>query len=49
MTKRDIREIILEEVLNLFSVKGYQSVMVKEIAQAVGIKDSSMYKYKLLF
>ncbi|MDD3306460.1 MAG: TetR/AcrR family transcriptional regulator, partial [Acetobacterium sp.] len=41
MTKRNTREIILEEALNLFSVKGYQSVTVKEIAQAVGIKDSS--------
>ncbi len=45
MTKRNTREIILEEALNLFSVKGYQSVTVKEIAQAVGIKDSSLYKH----
>lgn len=45
MTKRNTREIILEEALNLFSVKGYQSVTVKEIAHAVGIKDSSLYKH----
>ncbi|OFV70834.1 TetR/AcrR family transcriptional regulator [Acetobacterium wieringae] len=45
MTKRNTREIILEEALNLFAVKGYQSVTVKEIAHAVGIKDSSLYKH----
>ena len=45
MTKRNTRELILEEALNLFSVKGYQSVTVKEIAHAVGIKDSSLYKH----
>nr|WP_320024243.1 TetR/AcrR family transcriptional regulator [uncultured Acetobacterium sp.] len=45
MTKRNTREIILEEALNLFSVKGYESVTVKEIANAVGIKDSSLYKH----
>lgn len=45
MTKRNTREIILEEALNLFAVKGYQSVTVKEIAKAVGIKDSSLYKH----
>lgn len=45
MTKRNTREIIIEEALNLFSVKGYESVTVKEIAHAVGIKDSSLYKH----
>lgn len=45
MTKRNTREIILEEALSLFAVKGYQSVTVKEIAKAVGIKDSSLYKH----
>jgi len=45
MTKRNTREIILEKALNLFSVKGYQSVTVKEIAHAVGIKNSSLYKH----
>jgi len=45
MTKRNTRDLILEEALNLFSVKGYQSVTVKEIANSVGIKDSSLYKH----
>lgn len=45
MTKRNTRELILEEALNLFAVKGYESVTVKEIAAAVGIKDSSLYKH----
>lgn len=45
MTKRNTREIILEEALSLFSVKGYESVTVKEIANSVGIKDSSLYKH----
>lgn len=45
MTKRNTREIILEKALDLFSIKGYQSVTVKEIANSVGIKDSSLYKH----
>ncbi len=45
MIKRNTREIILEKALDLFSIKGYQSVTVKEIANAVGIKDSSLYKH----
>lgn len=45
MEKRNTREVILEKSLNLFSVKGYQGVTVKEIAKAVGVKDSSLYKH----
>jgi AcrR family transcriptional regulator len=45
MEKRNTRELILERALELFSVKGYQGVTVKEIARAVGIKDSSLYKH----
>ncbi|WP_052307115.1 TetR/AcrR family transcriptional regulator [Acetobacterium woodii] len=45
MIKRNTREIILEKALDLFSIKGYQSVTVKEIANLVGIKDSSLYKH----
>ncbi len=45
MEKRNTRERILEEALNLFSVQGYEGVSVREIAGAVGIKDSSLYKH----
>ena len=45
MEKRNTREVILEQSLDLFSVKGYQGVTVREIAKAVGIKDSSLYKH----
>lgn len=33
------------EALTLFSKRGYEGVSVKEIAAAVGIKDSSLYKH----
>lgn len=39
------RERIIEEALNLFSRKGYQGTSVKNIAEAVGIRDSSVYKH----
>lgn len=39
------KERIIEEALTLFSQKGYQGTSVKEIAFAVGIKDSSLYKH----
>ncbi len=39
------REKILFESLNLFSVKGYDPVTVREIASAVGIKESSLYNH----
>ena len=39
------RERIREEALNLFSRKGYQGTSVKNIAEAVGIRDSSLYKH----
>lgn len=39
------KERIIEEALTLFSQKGYQGTSVKEIAHAVGIKDSSLYKH----
>lgn len=39
------KERIVEEALTLFSKKGYQGTSVKEIATAVGIKDSSLYKH----
>lgn len=39
------RERILREALDLFSVKGYDAVSVRDIARAVGIKESSLYNH----
>jgi AcrR family transcriptional regulator len=39
------REKILHEALTLFSVKGYDPVSVRDIAYAVGIKESSLYNH----
>lgn len=39
------KERIINESLTLFSVKGYKGTSVKDIADAVGIKDSSLYKH----
>ena len=41
----DTRERILDSALTLFSEKGYGSVSVREIAEAVGIKAPSLYKH----
>ena len=39
------REKILIEALGLFSVNGFDAVSVRDIAQAVGIKESSLYNH----
>lgn len=39
------KELIIEKALALFAEKGYQGTSVKNIADAVGIKDSSLYKH----
>jgi AcrR family transcriptional regulator len=39
------KERILDEALTLFSTNGYDGVSIKDIANAVGIKDSSIYKH----
>lgn len=39
------KEKIADEALTLFSTKGYRGTSVKNIADAVGIKDSSLYKH----
>lgn len=39
------KERILLEALNLFSQKGYDPVSVRDIAGAVGIKESSLYNH----
>ncbi len=45
MQERSTKQEILEASLDLFSVYGYDGVSVKDIATAVGIKDSSLYKH----
>lgn len=45
MEKRNTKQKILSAALDLFSVHGYDGVSVKDIASAVGIKDSSLYKH----
>lgn len=39
------KERIVEEALTLFSTKGFKGTSVKNIADSVGIKDSSLYKH----
>ena len=39
------KEKIIDESLSLFSIKGYKGTSVKNIADAVGIKDASLYKH----
>lgn len=39
------KERIVDEALTLFSTKGYKGTSVKNIADAVGIKDASLYKH----
>lgn len=39
------KEKIMAEALNLFSTKGYDPVSVRDIAYAVGIKESSLYNH----
>lgn len=45
MAGQNTRERILDVSLDLFSVNGFDGVSVKQIADRVGIKDSSLYKH----
>lgn len=45
MEKRDTKQVILDEALELFATRGYKGVTVADIAQAVGIKAASLYKH----
>lgn len=45
MKTMNTKERIIDEALNLFSINGYKGTSVKNIADAVGIKDSSLYKH----
>ncbi|WP_312496013.1 TetR/AcrR family transcriptional regulator [Anaerosporobacter sp.] len=39
------KERIIEEALKLFAVNGFESVSVRTIAAAVGVRDSALYKH----
>ena len=39
------KERIVDEALTLFATKGFRGTTVKDIADAVGIKDASLYKH----
>ncbi len=41
----DTKELILDCAIDLFAVKGYEAVSVRDIASEVGIKASSLYKH----
>jgi len=43
MEEKSTREIIMDEALALFAVKGYEAVSMRDIAAAVGIRASSIY------
>lgn len=43
--EKNTREVILQEALSLFAVKGYAAVSMRDIAAAVGIRVSSIYYY----
>lgn len=43
--KRNTKEEILLAALRLFADKGYDGVSVRDIAEAVGIRQSSLYKH----
>lgn len=45
MAKRNTKELILFKALELFADKGYDGVTVRDIAQRVGIRESSLYKH----
>lgn len=45
MEKRNTKQEILMCALDLFSKRGYEGVPVRDIARAVGIKESSLYKH----
>lgn len=45
LMKANTKERIWKEALTLFSQYGYEGVSVKQISNAVGIKDSSLYNH----
>ncbi|HIW75367.1 MULTISPECIES: TetR/AcrR family transcriptional regulator [Gordonibacter] len=45
MKAKDTRERIVSEAFALFSERGFHAVSVRDIAEAVGIKDASLYNH----
>ena len=45
MSKPNTKEKILLSALELFSTKGYEGTSVRDLARAVGIRESSLYKH----
>ncbi len=43
--QKDTTEKIFEVAINLFAQRGYDNVSIRDIAAAVGIKESSIYKH----
>lgn len=43
--KMSTRERIIEESLDLFAKRGYSGVSVRDIAKAVGVRESALYKH----
>ena len=43
--KRNTKEIIIEKSMKLFSVNGFHAVSIRQIADAVGIGNSALYKH----
>lgn len=41
----ETKEKIITESMNLFSIKGYEGVSMRDIAASVGIRQSSIYKH----
>ncbi|MCR5228114.1 MAG: TetR/AcrR family transcriptional regulator [Eubacterium sp.] len=45
MARTNAKEPLVEAARNLFSIKGYDGTSVDEIAEAVGVKGPTIYKY----
>lgn len=45
MEEKNTREIIMQKALELFAIKGYAAVSMRDIAAAVGIRASSIYHH----
>jgi AcrR family transcriptional regulator len=43
--QKNTAQRIFEESINLFSQRGYDNVSIRDIASAVGVKESSIYKH----
>ena len=45
MERRNTKEAILLEALDLFSERGFDGTSIRDIARAVGIRESALYKH----